>query len=87
MQVDIETRRVVHQREWLRQPMPMGRVGGAVDAVLLGVPDALFRVVLSPKSAGRTVEHATLMTHKGATEVRQRSAASRDTRTGSEPMF
>jgi len=29
-------------------------------------PDAFFRVVLSPTSAGRTVEHATLMTHKGA---------------------
>ncbi|KAL1499090.1 hypothetical protein AB1Y20_013604 [Prymnesium parvum] len=32
-------------------------------------PDALFRVVLSPQSAGRTLEHATLMTHDGALSV------------------
>eukprot|EP00966_Prymnesium_polylepis_P324013 7380123-Prymnesium_polylepis.1 len=32
-------------------------------------PDAFFRVVLSPQSAGRTVEHATLMTHAGALSV------------------
>jgi len=29
-------------------------------------PDAIFRIILSPQSAGRTLEHATLLTHDGA---------------------
>ena len=32
-------------------------------------PDAFFRVVLSPKSVGKTVEHATLLTHKAALDA------------------
>ena len=31
-------------------------------------PDAIFRVVLSPQSVGRTIEHTTLLTHDGARE-------------------
>ena len=42
-------------------------------------PDAIFRVILSPQSAGRTLEHATLMTHDGARETPNAEALLQET--------
>lgn len=42
-------------------------------------PDAIFRVVLSPQSTGRTIEHTTLLTHDGARECPKADELLRET--------
>jgi len=42
-------------------------------------PDAFFRIVLNPSSAERTIEHATLLTHKGALEAEDAEAKLKET--------